>query len=140
MRWIGLAVALTFGLTIAPLTAEAQQAGKVFRVGHLAGEVGRRTAHRRARSARRCGGSATWTVRNRVRISLCGGAVERLPGLAAELVGLKVDVIVVQGERLQRQRRARRPLFLSSWLLLPEMPLHEGGSRASHVRAETSPG
>jgi hypothetical protein len=35
MRLIGLAVVLTVGLTLAPLAAEGQQAGKVCRVGIL---------------------------------------------------------------------------------------------------------
>ena len=35
MRRIGLAVVLALGFTLAPLAAEAQQAGKVYRVGVL---------------------------------------------------------------------------------------------------------
>ena len=35
MRLIGLAVALAISLTLAPLAAEAQQAGRVARVGYL---------------------------------------------------------------------------------------------------------
>src|SRR6266508_1040943 len=35
MRLIGLEVILTLGLTLAPLVAEAQQAGKVSRIGVL---------------------------------------------------------------------------------------------------------
>jgi len=35
MRLIGLAVILTLSLTLAPLAAEAQQAGKVPRVGSI---------------------------------------------------------------------------------------------------------
>jgi len=35
MRLIGLAVVLALSLTLAPLAAEAQQAGKVYRVGYL---------------------------------------------------------------------------------------------------------
>ena len=36
MRRIGLAVVLALGLTLAPLTAEAQQPAKVYRIGYLA--------------------------------------------------------------------------------------------------------
>ena len=36
MRLIGLAVVLAVSLTLAPLAAEAQQAGKVARMGFLA--------------------------------------------------------------------------------------------------------
>jgi hypothetical protein len=35
MRLIGLAVVLTLSLTLAPLAAEGQQAGKVYRIGAL---------------------------------------------------------------------------------------------------------
>jgi len=35
MRLIGLGVILAVGLTLAPLAVEAQQAGKVYRIGYL---------------------------------------------------------------------------------------------------------
>ena len=35
MRLIGLAVVIAFGLTLAPLVAQAQLAGKVYRIGVL---------------------------------------------------------------------------------------------------------
>ena len=35
MRRIGLAIVLTISLTLAPLAAEAQQAGKVYKIGYL---------------------------------------------------------------------------------------------------------
>jgi hypothetical protein len=38
---IGLAVVLAVSLTLAPRTAEAQQAGKVYRLGYLAPAAGR---------------------------------------------------------------------------------------------------
>jgi hypothetical protein len=40
MRLIGLAVILAVGLTLAPLAAEVQQAGKVYRIGLLSLAVG----------------------------------------------------------------------------------------------------
>ena len=39
MRLIGLAVILTVSLILAPLAAEAQQAGKVPRIGYLQGSL-----------------------------------------------------------------------------------------------------
>jgi len=36
MRLVGLAVILTLGLILAPLAVEAQEAGKVYRIGVLA--------------------------------------------------------------------------------------------------------
>jgi hypothetical protein len=41
MRLIGLAVVLAVSLALAPLAAEAQSAGKVYRIGSL--RVGRRS-------------------------------------------------------------------------------------------------
>ncbi len=39
MRLIGLAVILSLGLILAPLAAEGQSAGKVYRIGVLSAEV-----------------------------------------------------------------------------------------------------
>jgi len=39
MRRIGLAVVLTVSLTLAPLAADAQPTGKVYRVGYLFGRL-----------------------------------------------------------------------------------------------------
>ncbi len=100
LRTIGLISTLALGLLAAPLPAEAQQEGKVYRIGILTG------------------GSASSSKRN-IGPFLEGlhelGYVEgknivieyrhadrkrdRLPGLAAELVHTKVDVIVVTGTR-----------------------------------------
>jgi hypothetical protein len=42
MRRIGLAVVLALSLTLAPLSSEAQQAGKMYRIGYLdAGDASR---------------------------------------------------------------------------------------------------
>ena len=86
------------GLLAAPLVAEAQQAGKVWRVGFLSG------------GARPPDGAPPAALRQALRefgyvegtnvISEGRWAEarrERFPGLAAELVGLKVDVIVTTG-------------------------------------------
>ena len=79
----------------APLAAEAQQAGKAFRVGYL--------------SATSSSGDGVWfdSFRQRMRelgylegrniayeIRRAEGKVERLPSLAAELVGLKPDIVL----------------------------------------------
>jgi len=117
MRLIGLAVVLTFGLTIAPLTAEAQQAGKVYRVGHLA--AGGRTSDGAPpgplRAAlRELGYLEGQNIAYEARFA--EGAVERLPGLAAELVGLKVNVIVAQGgaaTEAARQATSTIPILMA---------------------------
>src|SRR5262249_30039033 len=89
---------LTGGLLAAPLAAEAQQAAKVFRIGFL-GSGGPADHAPRVDSFRQGlrdlgyieGRTATIEYR------LAEGKMERLPALAAELVALKVDVIVASG-------------------------------------------
>jgi len=82
-------------LLAAPLTIEAQQAGKVPRIGYLAqnsAELGQRTL-----AAFRQGlGERDW-VEGRsviVEIRFADGRVDRFPALIAELLRLGVDVIV----------------------------------------------
>jgi putative ABC transport system substrate-binding protein len=83
------------GLLAAPLAAEAQQAGKVYRVGYLtAGSV---TANPRVLEAFRQGlRDLGWVEGQNIVIEYrsAEGRFDRLPDLAAELVRLKVDVIV----------------------------------------------
>jgi ABC-type uncharacterized transport system substrate-binding protein len=82
-------------LLAAPLVAEAQQAGKVHRVGYLtAGSV---TANPRVLEAFRQGlRDLGWVEGQNIVIEYrsAEGRIDRLPDLAAELVRLKVDVIV----------------------------------------------
>jgi putative tryptophan/tyrosine transport system substrate-binding protein len=82
------------GLLAAPLAAEAQQAGKVYRVGYLtAGSV---TANPRVLEAFRHGlRDLGWVEGQNIVIEYrsAEGRFDRLPDLAAELVRLKVDVI-----------------------------------------------
>ena len=93
-RCLSIVVAALCLLLAAPRAAEAQQPGKVYRVGVLGNAP-----------------STIWDVfRQRLRELGCvegqnivfeyrwsEGNVERFPGLAAELAGLKVDVIVAVG-------------------------------------------
>src|SRR5438876_11946974 len=96
MRRIGLAVVLAVSLVAAPLVAEAQQAGKIPRVGVLRPgnppprDLGQREAFERG--LRDLG----WTPGTSILIEYryAEGKPERLPALAAELVRRPVDVIV----------------------------------------------
>src|SRR5688500_17084877 len=80
----------------APLAVRAQRAGKMHRIGFL-----RRTAPEPAtfeafrQGLRELGYSEGGNVVIEQRYA--HGAAERLPGLAAELVGLNLDVILVDG-------------------------------------------
>jgi ABC-type uncharacterized transport system substrate-binding protein len=99
MRLIGLAVVLAVGLTLAPLAAGAQQqAGKVPRVGVLltGSESDASTNVEALRQGLREHGYVEG--RNIVVDYRYGDAnFDRLPQLAADLVGLGVDLIVTSG-------------------------------------------
>ena len=93
MRLIRLAVILAADLSLAPLIAEAQQAAKIARIGYLGGTVGNKPNH----DAFLQGLSDLGYVEGRnvvVDYRDANGKYERLPALAAELVALKVDVVV----------------------------------------------
>jgi ABC-type uncharacterized transport system substrate-binding protein len=95
MRRIGLAVVLAVSLTLAPLVAEAQPPGKVYRMGYL--YSGSATSSPRAPEAFREGlRELGWVAGRNIVIDyrFAEGRFDRLPDLAAELVRLKVNVIV----------------------------------------------
>ncbi|PYN73043.1 MAG: ABC transporter substrate-binding protein [Candidatus Rokuibacteriota bacterium] len=98
MRLIGLAVILTLSLALAPLALEAQQPGKVPRVGVLlTGDQSRHLTHVEAfrQGLRERGYVEGKNVVIEYRFG--DGKLDRLPQLAAELVGLNVDLIVTSG-------------------------------------------
>jgi putative ABC transport system substrate-binding protein len=85
---------LTGGIVTAPLAAEAQQAAKVARIGHLSPDLAAR-AHLYEAFLQGLRDLGYVEGRNVViEIRDAAGKLERLPALAAELVALKVDVIV----------------------------------------------
>ncbi len=95
MRLIGLAVVLAVSLTLLPLAAEAQQAAKVSRIGYLASLPP--AAYPQLHEAFLQGLRDLGYVQGRnlvIEYRFAGGKSERFPALAAELVALKVDVIM----------------------------------------------
>jgi putative ABC transport system substrate-binding protein len=95
MRLIGLAVVLTLSLTLAPLAGEAQPTGKLRQIGYLdQGSADRNTPYLDGlrRGLRELG----WLEGQNIAIEarFAEGQTDRLPELAAELVRLKMDVIV----------------------------------------------
>jgi putative ABC transport system substrate-binding protein len=93
MRRIRLVLAL--GLTLAPLAAQAQPAGKVWRVGVL--EPGELNAHAHlaealSRRLRDVGYEEGRDVA--IELRFANGRVESLPAMATDLVRLRVDAIV----------------------------------------------
>jgi putative tryptophan/tyrosine transport system substrate-binding protein len=97
MRRIGLAVVLAVSLTLASLVAEAQQIGKVYRIGWLA-PASLPTTLDAFRDGLRVFG---YVEGNNLVIEqrYANGKPERLAGLVAELVGAKADVIVTTGNQ-----------------------------------------
>src|SRR5712692_2414733 len=88
---------LAGGLMAAPFAAEAQQAAKVARIGYLSGSL---AAGPHLPEAFRQGLRDLGYVEGRnvvIEYRSPEGKPERLPALAAELVALKVDVIVAAG-------------------------------------------
>ncbi len=91
---------LTGGIVAAPFTAEAQQAAKNARIGYLVLNL---AANPHLTEAFRQGLRDLGYVEGRnvvIEYRDAEGKFERLPALAAELVALKVDVIVVAGGTL----------------------------------------
>ncbi|PYN21121.1 MAG: hypothetical protein DMD99_20830 [Candidatus Rokuibacteriota bacterium] len=97
MRLIGLAVILAVGLTLAPLAVQAQPAGRVYRVGLLGLASGSDVPVLAAlpQGLRDLGYEEGKNLVIEYRTA--EGDYDRLPRLAAELVQLKVDVLVSYG-------------------------------------------
>src|SRR5947209_16087162 len=93
MKLIGLAVILAVGFFAAPLAVEAQQAAKVPRIGILrSGSPPDPFVEALRQGLRELGYAEGRNITLEYRWA--EGRDERLAGLAAELVRLKVDVIV----------------------------------------------
>jgi len=91
-------VSVALGMLAAPFLAASQPPQKVFRVGHLSAGGG--TPDGAPPGPIREGLRGLGYVEGRnvaYEARFAEGKVERLPGLAAELVRLKVDIIVAQG-------------------------------------------
>jgi putative ABC transport system substrate-binding protein len=94
---VGLLLALVLGLLVAPLTADTQSPGKVFRLGILGPlTLGPGTTfHAFTQRLQELGYVEGHNLALEARAS--EGQLDRLPGLAAKLVRLNVDVIVARG-------------------------------------------
>jgi putative ABC transport system substrate-binding protein len=95
-----LLVALGAGALAAPLSSFAQQQGKVWRIGYLSQNVRPASLDSGTIEAFRRGMRDLGYVEGKnlvIEWRFAEGKVERLPGLVAELVQLKLDVIVVMG-------------------------------------------
>ncbi len=101
LRTIGLISTLVLGFLAGPLPTEAQQAGKVYRIGYLTGRSGRGGAsydafRQRLRELGYVEGQ-NLVIERRFTGGKAGRLRDRAREPAAELVRLKVDVIVTPG-------------------------------------------
>ncbi len=109
LRTIGLISTLAFGLLAGPLPAEAQQVGEVYRIGYLS--VRGPDPDKRPLAAFHQGLRELGYIEGQnlvIEYRYAEGKVKRYPDLAAELVRLKVDVIVTQGGSPRLIRAAQR--------------------------------
>src|SRR2546427_7170485 len=95
MTRVAVVAALVLALLAAPLATGAQQAGKIPRVGFV--EAGSRSANQHFADAFRAGLHELGYVEGQnitVEERWAEGKIERFPDLLADLLRLKVDVIV----------------------------------------------
>ena len=95
LRTVALILTLALGILAAPVVADAQAPGKVYRIGFLGGASPSSASHNVA--AFRQGLQALGYIEGQnivIEYRFAEGRNERFPDLAAELVRLKVDVIL----------------------------------------------
>src|SRR6266404_984397 len=124
----------------APLAADAQPTGKVYRIGYLG--MGSATVSPPFVEAFREGLRELGLVEGQnivIDYRFAEGRFDRLPELAAELVLLRVDVIMAGPTPQPWRPRTLPGRSLSSWRALA-IPLSKDSSRASRARVGTSQG
>ncbi len=131
LRTIGLISTLVLGLFVGPLPAEAQKAGKVYRIGYLHFRASPNATDEAFRQALRDLG---WIEGQNIAIEYRWAARQwdRLPALAEELVRLKVDLIVtaIRGPT-QAAKNATRTILI---VMLAAPDAVENGLVASLAR------
>jgi putative ABC transport system substrate-binding protein len=98
LKWPGLSV-IAFVLVVTGAVAQAQQPGRVPRIGYLASGAGANEFSSRADAFRQGLRDLGYVEGKNIAFEYrrAEGKLVQLPDLAAELVGLKVDIIVVGG-------------------------------------------
>ncbi len=107
-------LAFALGILVAPSAAEAQQPARVPRVGVLAYGAGPEVVDRFREGLRQLGYVEGQNIA--IEIRNAEGKSERLPGLATDLVRLKVDIIVSQGStatRAAKEATATIPIVMA---------------------------
>jgi len=117
LRPVTLVFTFALGLLAAPLPAEAQRSGKVYRIGYLSAqshsaELSRLDGFRQALRDLGYVEGKNIVIKSRY----AEGKTGRLPELAAELICLKVDVMVTggtAGTRAAKQATKTIPLIMT---------------------------
>jgi ABC-type uncharacterized transport system substrate-binding protein len=107
LRALGLILTFALGILMAPLTAEAQEATHVYRIGLLnSAPTARVEAFRQSLRALGYVEGQNLVIESRY----AEGSAERFPDLAAELVRLTVDVMVAGGPAVRAAQHATRTI------------------------------
>jgi len=114
------------GALLAPLAGNAQQAGKVFRIGYLSAPT-RESVEGILQAFLRALRNLGWIEGRNVVIEYrwAEGHLERLPGLAEDLVRRKVDVIVAPAASAALAAR-RATSAITIVMIFPNDPVGEG--------------
>jgi hypothetical protein len=135
------------GLLVAPRAAEAQEAGKVARIGYLVPGSLESPEARASLDAFRQGLREQGYVEGQnllIEYRGADGKIERLPGLAIELARLKLDLIVAgatPGARAAKQATPRSPSWRRPWGILSatgSWPASRGRGRTSRGRPSSA--
>jgi ABC-type uncharacterized transport system substrate-binding protein len=136
LHTVGLVATLALAFLMAPLTAAAQQAGKVYRVGILGQTASDPSEARLWQVFRLALRERGWIEGENLRIESrwAEDNVARIPELAAELVRLKGDLIVTRGSIFvqgARQATSSIPIVFT---------MHAEPLRTGHVASLARPG
>jgi ABC-type uncharacterized transport system substrate-binding protein len=130
-----LVITLTIGLLAAPLAAEAQLAGKVYRVGILYEALRVADLPRHGNTPFGLALSELGYTEGQnlvVDVRSAEGRIERIPEIVAEFVRLRADVIVVSTSRVAhrvKQATSTVPIVITSGTTLAELGLVQSLSR-----------
>src|SRR5512134_2755871 len=125
-RWLALSFILILGILWVPLAAEAQQAGKVYRIGYMS-IPSRQSAEPLIQIFLQELRERGWVEGRNLLIEWrwAEGKAERLPDFAAELVRLNVDLIVApQPESALAAKNATRTIPIV--FMFPADPVADG--------------
>jgi ABC-type uncharacterized transport system substrate-binding protein len=130
MRLIGLAVVLAFSVNLAPLAGEAQQAGKVYRIGfRRSGQPPESYIEGLQQGLREQGYVPGQNVV--VELRATDGSADQLPGLAEELMRSRVDVVLASAAPAALAGQANDHLGAGHF---------RGRCRSGRARARLEPG